>query len=65
MTEEQELRAQLAEIYRQHQKACEPIIRRLAAIHARKTPRLIINTMANEVMNYDQWAELQENEVLK
>lgn len=65
MTEEKKLRALLADIHRQHQAACAPIVKRLAEIESIKVPNLILNTKTNEVMTYDQWAVLQDDEVLK
>lgn len=41
MTEEQSLREQLIILHRHYMEACEPIIRRLAAIESMKPPSLI------------------------
>jgi hypothetical protein len=59
MSEEEEvLKMQLAALEREYRKACEPIIKKLAAIHAMKQPKPIF-------VDYNTWASLQENEVMK
>lgn len=67
MNEEQRLRAQLAELHRQHQLACEPIVKRLAQIEACKAPRIVTVQPygKRDLMTYDEWAGTLDNEVIK
>lgn len=58
MNEEQYLRGQLVELHRSYQKACEPIVKRLAAIESMKPPQPMLFSLA-------QWHALQNDEVPK